>query len=108
MPFRSKAQQRFMFAVHPGIAKRWADETPNIKSLPKKVKKKKLSEGVFSKLAESMTKFKVLTEVFQARVNPAVQRLRRFRQTRQHNFARKGLSAQGRDLRSALRKKIST
>jgi len=55
MPFRSKAQQRFMFAVHSGIAKRWADETPNIKSLPKKVKKKKLSEGVFSKLAESMT-----------------------------------------------------
>lgn len=49
MPFRSKAQQRFMFAaedrgeVDPGTADRWADETPNIKGLPEKVKKKKAS-----------------------------------------------------------------
>lgn len=40
MPFKSKAQQKFMFATHPKIAKRWAKETPNIKALPKKVKKK--------------------------------------------------------------------
>ena len=40
MPFSSKAQQRFMFAKHPKIAKRWANETPNIKSLPEKKKKK--------------------------------------------------------------------
>lgn len=41
MPFKSKAQQKFMFAKHPKIAKRWAKETPNIKNLPKKLKKKK-------------------------------------------------------------------
>lgn len=40
MPFRSSAQQRFMFALHPAIAKRWAKETPDIKDLPNKVKKK--------------------------------------------------------------------
>lgn len=39
MPFKSKAQQRFMFATHPRMAKRWADETPNMKKLPEKVKK---------------------------------------------------------------------
>ena len=38
MPFESKSQQRFMFAKHPGIAKRWAHETPSIKKLPEKVK----------------------------------------------------------------------
>lgn len=37
MPFKSKAQQRFMFAQHPEMAKRWAEHTPNIKDLPEKV-----------------------------------------------------------------------
>jgi hypothetical protein len=41
MPFKSKAQQKFMFAKHPKIAKRWAKETKNMKSLPKRVKKSK-------------------------------------------------------------------
>ena len=41
MPFKSKAQQKFMFARHPKIAKRWAKHTKNIKSLPKKVRKRK-------------------------------------------------------------------
>lgn len=41
MPFKSKAQQRFMFAKHPRIAKRWAKETKNIKGLPNKKKRKK-------------------------------------------------------------------
>ena len=47
MPFKSKAQQRFMFAaedrgeVPKGTAKRWAHETPNIKRLPEKKKHKK-------------------------------------------------------------------
>lgn len=41
MPFKSKAQQKEMFANQPKIAKRWAKETPNIKSLPEHVKKKK-------------------------------------------------------------------
>lgn len=34
MPFQSKAQQGFMFAKHPAIAKRWAADTPDMKSLP--------------------------------------------------------------------------
>jgi hypothetical protein len=41
MPFKSKAQARFMFAKHPRIAARWEDETKNIKILPQKVKRKK-------------------------------------------------------------------
>lgn len=39
MPFKSKSQQRFMFATHPRMAKRWAHETDDIKKLPEKVKK---------------------------------------------------------------------
>lgn len=42
MPFESRAQQGYMFAKMPEIAKRWAKETPNMKSLPEKVKKVKL------------------------------------------------------------------
>jgi len=47
MPFKSKAQQKKFFAMEErgeipkGTAKRWAEETPNIKKLPEKVKKKK-------------------------------------------------------------------
>jgi len=37
MPFKSRAQQGMMFATHPKLAKKWAKETPNIKSLPKHV-----------------------------------------------------------------------
>lgn len=40
MPFKSKAQQGFMFSQMPKVAKRWAKETPNMKSLPKKAPKK--------------------------------------------------------------------
>lgn len=46
MPFRSKAQQRWMFAaeargeVPPGTAERWAHETPNLKNLPERVGRK--------------------------------------------------------------------
>ena len=36
MPFESKSQQRYMFARHPKIAKRWASHTPDIKGLPEK------------------------------------------------------------------------
>ncbi len=45
MPFRSRAQMRWMFAaerrgeVPKGTAKRWAEETPNIAALPERVKK---------------------------------------------------------------------
>ncbi|MFI4954534.1 MAG: hypothetical protein ACHP9Y_01325 [Gammaproteobacteria bacterium] len=40
MPFKSKAQQRFMFAKHPEIAKEFADATPDIKKLPEHVSDK--------------------------------------------------------------------
>ena len=40
MPFKSKAQARFMFAKHPEIAKEFASKTPSIKALPNKVKGK--------------------------------------------------------------------
>jgi len=36
MPFRSRSQARFMFAKHPEMAKRWARETPALRSLPEK------------------------------------------------------------------------
>lgn len=34
MPFESQAQRKFMFSQHPGIAKRWAKETPKGEHLP--------------------------------------------------------------------------
>lgn len=46
MPFKSKAQMRWMFANHPEMAKRWADHTPSTKKLPNKVEKEK--EAAFS------------------------------------------------------------
>lgn len=41
MPFKSKAQARYMFAKHPEIAKRFARETKSIKALPEHVGKEK-------------------------------------------------------------------
>ena len=41
MPFKSKAQQRWMYANEPEMAKKWADHTSDHKSLPEKAKKKK-------------------------------------------------------------------
>lgn len=47
MSFKSKAQMRWMFwaekkgLLKKGTAKRWAEETPNIKRLPEKVSRKK-------------------------------------------------------------------
>lgn len=34
MPFKSKAQQKYLFKFHPSIAKEFAHKTPNIKGLP--------------------------------------------------------------------------
>ncbi len=45
MPFKSKAQQRWMFKNKPEMAKEWADETPDIKGLPERKGKKKASDG---------------------------------------------------------------
>jgi len=41
MPFKSKAQARYMFAKHPKVAKKFAKETKSIKALRNKVKKGK-------------------------------------------------------------------
>lgn len=46
MPFESKAQQRYLFAKEPTIAKRWAKETPDIKKLPEYKKKKILKKAI--------------------------------------------------------------
>lgn len=39
MPFQSEAQRRYLWANHPEIAKRWADEYPNQGKLPMHVKR---------------------------------------------------------------------
>ncbi len=46
MPFKSKRQQRFMYATKPeGVdLKEWAEKT-NFKKLPEKVRKKKKDKG---------------------------------------------------------------
>ena len=49
MPIRSKAQQGYMFANKPKMAKRWAKETSNMKSLPERIKKKKMLKKVVKK-----------------------------------------------------------
>lgn len=41
MPFKSKAQQKWMFANKPEMAKEWASKTSSIKRLPARVKKAK-------------------------------------------------------------------
>lgn len=40
MPFKSKAQQRYLFANDPQVAKEFAAKTPNMKGLPDRVTKK--------------------------------------------------------------------
>lgn len=41
MPFKSKAQQRFMYATMPKTAKKWAKKTSSMKRLPERASKKK-------------------------------------------------------------------
>jgi hypothetical protein len=47
MPFKSKAQQRFMFAQHPKLAKEFASDMTKkeLEDLPEKKKKKKTLEA---------------------------------------------------------------
>jgi hypothetical protein len=45
MPFQSEKQRRFLWAEHPEIAKRWADEYPNQKKLPMYANDKKPAES---------------------------------------------------------------
>jgi hypothetical protein len=55
MPFKSKAQQKFMYAKHPEIAKKWEDKYGIPKSLPQHTKKKNkkvvkaLKKAIFKK-----------------------------------------------------------
>ncbi len=68
MPFKSKAQAKFMFAKKPAIAKEFAEKTKSIKALPNKVKKgakkmKKIAKKVmpgdmFNKFAAKKSKMK--------------------------------------------------
>jgi hypothetical protein len=57
MPFKSKAQQRFMFSAESrgelpkGTAEHWAHETKNIKKLPEKVHHKEAFVTGFAKTA---------------------------------------------------------
>lgn len=41
MPFKSKAQMRYLFAVHPTVAKKWAKKYGVGKNLPQHVRRKK-------------------------------------------------------------------
>lgn len=51
MPFRSKAQQAFLFAKHPDIAEKFSDHTPKsaYKKLPEYVSKDKNGLKGYSK-----------------------------------------------------------
>lgn len=40
MPFKSKAQARYLYALEPAVAKEFASKTVNMKKLPEHVKKK--------------------------------------------------------------------
>ena len=40
MPFKSKQQEKWMWATHPQMAKQWEEHTPKGKKLPLKVRKK--------------------------------------------------------------------
>ena len=40
MPFRSKAQARWMFAEKPEMAREWAGKTGSLKRLPERVSRK--------------------------------------------------------------------
>jgi hypothetical protein len=57
MPFKSKAQQKYLFAKDPVVAKRFAKETPKsaYKSMPDYAKKKK-KRGRFTELAAKLGK----------------------------------------------------
>jgi hypothetical protein len=41
MPIKSKVQRKYLWATNPKLAKKFEEETPKGKKLPKKVKKSK-------------------------------------------------------------------
>ena len=63
MPFKSKSQQRWMYANKPDMAKKWSDHTPEHKSLPEKVKKKKGKSSRREKKAALVALSKHLSQV---------------------------------------------
>ena len=40
MPFKSKAQRRFLYSQHPEVAEKFEEHTPKDKKIPEKVKRK--------------------------------------------------------------------
>ena len=50
MPFKSKAQMRWMFANKPGMAKEWAHETPSVKRLPQRVDRHQVRREVLKRM----------------------------------------------------------
>ena len=44
MPFKSKAQAKYLFAKKPELAKEFASKTKSIKALPEKVKQNKVNK----------------------------------------------------------------
>lgn len=56
MPFKSKKQAAYLFAKKPKIAKEFAAETPDIKKLPTRIKKKKQSKKQLIKISPILYK----------------------------------------------------
>jgi len=54
MPFKSKAQQAYLFSQKPEVAKEFASKTPKsaYKNLPKHVKKKALRREALARLTK--------------------------------------------------------
>lgn len=44
MPFKSTKQAGWMFENKPAMAKKWAQDTPDMEALPKRKKKKKVMD----------------------------------------------------------------
>lgn len=70
MPFKSKSQQRWMFAaearneVPKGTAERWAKHTPNIKKLPERKKEATIiTTEILSKLGKEQTMRKTASQI---------------------------------------------
>ena len=55
MPFKSKSQQRWMYANKPEMAKKWSDHTPDHESLPEKAKKKKKASDVLDTALQAIS-----------------------------------------------------
>jgi hypothetical protein len=52
MPFKSKKQMRWMFATHPKMAKKWAEHTPDAKSLPEDIEESHMARKHLRHLLE--------------------------------------------------------